>query len=82
MAEGVRRHKLIEGLRDAVEGRIARATFFGVDFASGVDLTTVLCPRCDAPNIWTRGSDPPKCCRDCGLEFRFRPATPSRDRGA
>ena len=63
--------RIIEGLKEAVEGRFARATFFGVDPGSK-DFNGILCPGCQEPHRWRVRQ--PKRCRHCGLTFEFRPA--------
>ena len=61
-------HKIIAGMQDAIDGNIARATFF-VDDLSG-DMVT--CPRCDMPHSWSAPDHPPAFCVWCGVEFSVR----------
>lgn len=64
-------NKILEGLRDAIDGDMNRATFYGIDYGTG-DMSAVSCPRCDAPNTWSAPDPAPEHCWQCGLEFKFR----------
>lgn len=60
--------KILQGLRDVIEGNFARATFIGIDWGRK-DFTACRCPRCTTNHRWRKRT--PKHCRHCGLEFKF-----------
>jgi hypothetical protein len=60
--------KILRGLQDAIEGKIARVTFYGVDWG-GKDWNAAACPACGHAHRWRKRS--PLKCRGCGVEFRY-----------
>jgi hypothetical protein len=58
-------NKIIAGLRDVLDGNIARVTFYVDDLSLGA----VDCPECDAPHTWSHPDLPPAFCVGCGVEF-------------
>ena len=59
-------NKIEQGLRDALDGNIARVTFYVDDLSLG----HVDCPGCDMPHTWSAPDYPPAFCVGCGIEFR------------
>ena len=55
-------------LLDAAPMAGDKVVFMGVDWGRK-DWTGCCCPRCQQPHRWRKHI--PKCCRHCGLKFRF-----------